>query len=66
MPELAVKTLITIALLVGLVGLFILSYLLNKRVPKPEGCDQEKNPGCAQCPISSCSLHHINDEEKKD
>ena len=42
MPELVIKTLLAIAVLAVLVGLFILGYLLNKKVPRPEGCDLEK------------------------
>lgn len=66
MPELVIKILLTIAVLAGLVGLFILSYLLNKRVPRPEGCDLEKSSQCAQCANHSCHLHQNRNQEKGD
>jgi len=66
MPELVIKILLTIAVLAGLVGLFIISYLLNKRVPRPEGCDHEKSSQCTQCANHSCHLHQNHNQEKGD
>ena len=44
-----------------LLGLYILFYLLNKKTPKPEGCESlEEN--CEGCQITSCS----NRKEKKE
>ena len=66
MPELLIKTLLAIAVLAVLVGLFILGYLLNKRVPRPEGCDLEKTEQCSRCAISTCRLNHNHDQDKGD
>ncbi len=66
MPELLIKTLLTIAILAGLVGLFIFSYLLNKKVPRPEKCDQEKINECSQCAIRSCPLSQNVDKDKEE
>lgn len=43
------------------VGLFIFSYLLNKRTPKPEGCESLSEE-CEGCSILTCS-HRIEKEE---
>lgn len=49
-------------LLVGLIGLYILFYLLNKKTPKPEGCEHlEEN--CEGCQITSCSNRKEKIEE---
>jgi hypothetical protein len=66
MPELVIKILLTIAVLAGLVGLFILSYLLNKKVPRPAECDQEKSSQCAHCANHSCHLYQNHNQEKGD
>ncbi|HNY75076.1 MAG: hypothetical protein EOM79_00885 [Epsilonproteobacteria bacterium] len=66
MPELVIKTLLAIAVLAVLVGLFILGYLLNKKVPRPEGCDLEKTDQCSQCAISTCRLNQNHDKDKGD
>ncbi|MDD3207549.1 MAG: hypothetical protein PHV19_03435 [Bacilli bacterium] len=66
MPELIIKILLTIAVLAGLVGLFILSYLLNKRVPRPAGCDLERSSQCGQCANHSCRLSQNHNQEKGD
>ena len=47
-----------------LVGIFILTYILNKRTPKPEGCeDIIRNAGCRGCRQFSCG-HHPDRREK--
>ena len=47
--------------MIGLVCAYILFYLLNKKTPKPEGCESlEEN--CEGCQITSCS----NRKEKKE
>ncbi len=44
----------------GLVALYISGYLLNKRVKKPEGCE---DIGCSSCSIKTCSLNTNKEEE---
>ena len=59
-------TSILVALLVitGLVLAFVFSYLLNKKTPKPEGCENlEEN--CEGCQITSCS-HRIEKKEEEE
>ncbi|MCI5745665.1 MAG: hypothetical protein MR270_05220 [Erysipelotrichaceae bacterium] len=46
------------------VALFIFSYLLNKKTPKPEGCENE-GIECEGCQMTSCS-HHVNINERKE
>lgn len=46
------------------VGLFIFTYLLNKRTPKPEGCESIGSE-CEGCQITSCS-HYIKNTKEKD
>lgn len=46
-----------------LVGMFIITYLLNKKTPKPKGCEFI-SPGCKGCKMISCG-HHPSREEKK-
>ncbi len=41
-----------------LIGIFILTYLMNKNTPKPEGCeDIIKAAGCTGCKQFSCGHH---------
>lgn len=44
-----------------LIGAFIGSYLLNKKTPKPEGCENI-DENCEGCQITSC----LNRKEKKE
>jgi len=44
-----------------LVGAFVGSYLLNKKTPKPEGCENI-DENCEGCQITSC----LNRKEKKE
>ncbi len=46
------------------IGLFIVSYLLNKKTPKPDGCE-EKEEHCDTCGITSC-FHHPSKNENKE
>ena len=46
-----------------LIGIFILTYLMNKNTPKPEGCeDIIKAAGCTGCKQFSCG-HHPDGKE---
>lgn len=60
----ALKILLTVALVVVCVFLFVGTYLLNKNTKKPEGCDTglENCDGCEMC---GCANHpsKINSEE---
>ncbi len=39
--------------LVLIIGVFIVSYVLNKRTPKPAGCEFDES-ACAGCQMVSC------------
>ena len=52
--------LITIAVLAVCVAMFIGTFLLNKRTPKPEGCENIEE--CEGCQMTSCS-HYIKKED---
>lgn len=47
------ESLWALLVLVGLIGIFIASYLLNKNTKKPEGCENLKAE-CGSCPIHTC------------
>ena len=50
-------------LLIVLIGVFIFTYLLNKKTPKPEGCENlEEN--CEGCQITSCPNRKEMKEEE--
>jgi len=55
------KTLIGIGIIAILVFLFIFSYMINKRQPKPEGC-QSLEENCEGCSVTTC----LNRKEKND
>ena len=39
--------------MISLIGAFVCSYLLNKKTPKPEGCENVDEM-CEGCHITSC------------
>ena len=54
---------ISIGVVLVCIGLFICTYLLNKRTKKPDGCENlEEN--CSGCQLTQCS-HHPNKKEQK-
>lgn len=59
-----IRIVIAVLIVLVLVGLFITSYLLNKKTPKPEGC-QEITSSCSSCEISACSVRHEDYEGEK-
>jgi len=54
----------SLLVLIGLIGLFIGSYLLNKSTKKPEGCEN-LNAECGSCPIHTCINSRKSHEEDK-
>ena len=58
------RVILAIVFIVALVALFIGTYILNKRTPKPEGCE-EIGDECEGCQMTSCS-HYKQKEEKKE
>lgn len=58
------RIIIAVGIVVVCVVLFIGTYVLNKRTPKPEGCE-DVGSECEGCQITSCS-HYKQKEEKKE
>ena len=55
--------LVAVLVITGLVLAFVFSYLLNKKTPKPEGCENlEEN--CEGCQITSCPNRKEMKEEE--
>lgn len=62
MPD-YVRYILGALLLIVLIGVFIFTYLLNKKTPKPEGCENlEEN--CEGCQITSCPNRKEMKEEE--
>ena len=59
------RALLTVLILIVCVGMFIGTYLLNKRTPKPEGCENIGSE-CEGCQITSCSHYQNKNEEKEE
>ncbi|XMB87348.1 hypothetical protein RJG79_05995 [Mycoplasmatota bacterium WC44] len=58
------KILVTILVLASVIGLYIGSYILNKRTPVPEGI--EPIADCDACNTTSCTQHPSKDVSVKD
>ena len=58
------RVILAVVIILVLVVLFIGTYILNKRTPKPEGCE-DVGSECEGCQITSCS-HYKEKEEKKE
>ena len=52
-------------LFVGLSFLFIGLYVLNKRTPKPEGCEQADLEECSGCAMKICPRHPKDQKEEE-
>ena len=59
------RVILAIVIIVVCVGLFIGTYILNKRTPKPEGCE-EIGSECEGCQITSCSHNKKPNIEEKE
>lgn len=51
-------------IIIVLVVIFVFSYLLNKKTPKPDGCEDVEGT-CEGCQILSCSHNPKNNEGKE-
>ena len=60
-----IRIVIAVLIVLVCVGLFIGTYILNKRTPKPEGCENIGSE-CEGCQITSCSHHQNKNEEKEE
>ena len=52
----------TIVVLVIMISLFIISFLMNKKTPRPEGCE-DLDSECGNCPVTTC-LKNTSNKEK--
>ena len=59
------RIILAIVIVLVCVGLFIGTYILNKRTPKPEDCEN-LGEECEGCQMTSCSHYVEKTEEKKE
>lgn len=59
------RIILAVVIVLVCVGLFIGTYILNKRTPKPEGCEN-LGEECEGCQMTSCSHYVEKTEEKKE
>ena len=52
-----------IILIAGLVALFVISYVLNKKTPVPKGCEKllYDEEMCANCSNTSCKIKEVEE-----
>ncbi len=58
-----VRIVLAVVIVSVLIGLFILSYILNKRTPEPEGC-RKASEECIGCAITGCGRNPVNHPEQ--
>ena len=58
------RIILAVVILVVCVVMFIGTYILNKRTPKPEGCENVGSE-CEGCQITSCSNYKQTEEKKE-
>lgn len=56
--------LVALLLFTAMVGLYIFLYILNKKVKKPEGCEEDLTE-CGGCGVLLCPKHPSKKEEKE-
>ena len=52
----------TIIIIGVLIAMFITFFLLNRKTPRPEGCE-DLDAECETCPITTCLKNSSNKEE---
>ena len=55
----------TVIIVVTLIVTFIVCFMLNRKTPKPEGCEDLEGE-CETCPITTCLKNTSKKEEKVD
>ncbi|NCA96311.1 MAG: hypothetical protein EOM74_04955 [Methanomicrobia archaeon] len=58
-----IKLILAIGIMAVLLTLFFVSFLLNKKTPKPEGCVEDE-AACSSCTLVSCGHHPSMNETK--
>lgn len=64
MNDPVIRIIVAVLLVAFLVALFIFTFLLNKKTPKPEGCENIGEE-CEGCQMTSCSHYKKNNQEKE-
>ena len=65
---------IAIIIILALVAIFIITFVINRKTPVPEGCENIKitEEGCANCQVEECAvkvkldIKKIEEELKED
>ncbi len=57
---------IAIAIIVGLVAIFFVSFVFYKKTPEPKGSIFNKGEMCKSCKDHSCSMYKDSVEEEKE
>lgn len=59
------KIAIAIIVIVLLVAIFFISYVLNNKTPKPDGCrDLIEEGNCQTCKVTDCALKIVKKEKE--
>ena len=59
-PEQIIATIVIVGVLIAM---FIVCFLLNRKTPKPKGCENLEVE-CETCPITTCLKNSSKKEEK--
>ena len=59
-----IELIVAILVIIILIGLFFVSYILNKKTPVPKECEDLKIDAkkCASCPNELCALRKKEEE----
>lgn len=55
------KVIAEVAIVIGLIGIFVLTFLLNKKTPLPKGVTEEDIAKCAGCSNKTCKKRLTNE-----
>lgn len=56
------RVVLAVLIILICIGLFIFTYYLNRKTPKPDGCENMDGQ-CEGCQMTSCSHYIKNNEE---
>lgn len=59
------RIIIAVAIILLCIGIFIFSYLINKKTPKPDGCENI-GEACDGCQVLMCSHNKANASNEED
>ena len=60
--EIKLELILAILVIVLVIAIFIISYVLNKKTPIPEGCE-DLDAECETCPVTTCLKNNSKKEE---